>query len=262
MKYSAKSQNTLRLNKSLESLPNLSSRLSPEFSKIKKLNFDASDEVFPDWLKSRKDFQQILSNHDNNWHMHIAQICEKNYANRDLIEQNAVVSWLQSCGFTKFKDSKFIIEISKRLYTKYFYTEDILLNEEKNLDCRYFILNGEVGIYQNNKKIGQKGPKTMIFQKISEGADKNAYIALNFVVALKLDQYSQILLNQKILEKKTIKSFLKTLSCFEKILTNKLETLAELIRIKNFSFNETIFEAKQLPLDLFIIKEGMVELET
>ena len=53
-------------------------------------------------------------------------------------------------------------EISKKLYTRYYNSGDIIFQEGELPDCIHFILNGEAGLFLDGQQVLKIGSKNCI----------------------------------------------------------------------------------------------------
>ena len=68
--------------------------------------------------------------------------------------------------------------------------------------------------------------------------------------------------DQKYYQKRMILDFIKRIPCFKNLLYSKIERLVECIHILHYSMNDIIYNIGDIAKELFIVKEGIVELET
>ena len=130
----------------------------------------------------------------------------------------------------------------------------------------HLILNGEVGLYLSNRKISSRGPKNYFGEIDNDSEYSKNYKCMALTpmatLVLKIDQYNEIMQGQKNSQRKMIFDFIKKIPCFRNLLYNKIERLAECIQVVNYPMNEIIYNIGDIAKEFFIVKDGIIELET
>ena len=130
----------------------------------------------------------------------------------------------------------------------------------------FLVLQGKVEIYVKNIKTATVGPKNAIGDLALEtGNLRKATVKAKtdlFLLTVQGNDYNEILLDQKQWERREILKFLKSLFCFKNMLYSKLVTIADNIIPSFYTSEVKIYEIGQESTDFYIIREGVVQLET
>lgn len=218
-------------------------------------------EIFPPWLKERKDFQDTLKEYDAIDHLDICAICSKQASHRTAVEIKALERWSRKCYFFKGIGKNTKASICDRLKTKIFGQGETLIPKGTFAENLYFIVKGRV-VYEKKSVKMEIGPFNLVGEKAlmrSKEVTSSIY-AKNHVECVYLTKYDFDILafKNRLKEQFLFKEKLKQIKCFSNLKISKIEQLCSSILIAQYSPGEVIFDVNQPSSFLYYIKKGSV----
>lgn len=245
-------------------------KLRPKPSAIRPLKSDLTElmlstqDSFPQWLNSRKDFQAFVRN-EGLYVDYIIRAITKPFIFRSEIEQNSIINWLSLCPFTKSLQTQDLQELSKIVYSKYFYKSQSLMIETEKAEEMYLILKGKVAIWKNGIKTVVLGERNSVGEYALESGETRcaSVVALTDVIVLTINAHSfkTLLSEKKTSEKDQITKFFRTVPSFANIYPSKIQYLARKVITSCYNLNDVIYSQGEPSIGFFIIKEGLIELQ-
>lgn len=222
--------------------------------------------VYPEWLSSRKDFQDLRNQYEHLDKIDIYAACLKPAIGRNDFERKAVMRFMKSCPyFSTMKDDQ-LADISDRMRSVRFEKDEYLMRRGEKADCMYMLVKGRVGIY-----IGSDVAKDEVIEHnvIGESAvqTKNMRTATVKahcdVEALKLtyEDYDHVVFRIKLQDFYQVATFLQTIEYFSAWNISKLYRLASIIIVKQYKRGQRVYNIGEEAHDLYIVKEGQVSLK-
>ena len=264
--------------KPIKSIPQLSCRNahSPNFlSSLSDRHYASSqnlltvesqedeDQVFPQWLMQRHDFQKALISPTED--LCPADICNKPVSYRDTIENKALKSWTKDCPFFQHLTEHTATEVRKKLKTVTFSKGDLILSQSGPEECLYIIVKGTAKAFKPSGNTETIGPKGTIGDSIVDISSQSythilAATAVSALV-LKVEEYTDIVRRQKHRERFDMIDYLKKLPFFSDCFGSRLEHIAWNIFPMQYSKGQIIYKVGERPSSLYIVRAGSVKLE-
>jgi CRP-like cAMP-binding protein len=221
----------------------------------------AVTEIFPNWLKERKDFQDTLRNYDNIDALNICEICSKSSSLRSAVEIKALELWQRKCYFFKGMGKNTKAAICERLKTRHFFKNDFVMNTGIVPESLYIIVTGKALLEKNGIEI-ELGPYNAIGEKelmrSAEVTDKiSASTDLDCVYLSKYD-FDILAFKSRLKEQYNFKEKLKKMKCFSSWRISKIEQLCGSMTIVQYSAKDVVYDTKQPSSFFYYIKKGSV----
>lgn len=218
--------------------------------------------IFPDWLRERKDFQEMLFHYDHLESVNLTSLFFTPENQRDPIEQDIAVRWLKLVPFFKNMSSRLLIGILKTVNPQSISPHTIIMEEDSEGDNMYILLKGSVGIYIQNQKIAVIGPRNIIGEKSFLTGNKRSATAKTidqvYVLEIRFSEYETALNNEKLREIEGIVVFLKTVPYFDNWSLVRLKQFASQFYILHYECNQIIYTFNDAPVNMFILKDGLI----
>ena len=224
-------------------------------------NLPIPAEIYPAWLKERKDFQDTLRNYEEIDCLDICSICTKQFNLRTAVEIKALEQWSKKCYFFKGISKNARATICSRLKSKQFSEGEALITPGNFADCLYFIVKGRVVIEKNGVtvEIGQYnlvGESELMKSKVVSYSIL-AKTSVDCVFLTKND-FDILAFKSRLKEQYNFKENLKNIRCFSDLRTSKIEELCACMSIVQYSSNELIFDITQPASFFYYIRRGSV----
>lgn len=237
----------------------------------KNESINSFKQILPNWLINRTDFYSTYIKMKQHVGLDLENICSQLPGQRTEDEKEALFKWVSS---TKFFSNipKVIVQETCEKFTiltfnanqqSNFYT---VIKKDDVADCMYLIYMGSVGIYVDGIRVGQRSQG----ESLGETALDNVKLRSADVFAdtnltlfrLKKTDYETIILNLKKLEKYEYTKFLMTIPYFQRWSFIKVQDLSNLLIQSYYKPGDVIYEKNDQSKTFYIIKEGLVQLQT
>lgn len=224
--------------------------------KLKGRNKKSNDSIFPDWLRLRNDFQQVIRSEEEIDCKDIKRILLIQASERSPSEKQILSRWIKAIPFF----SKISIIKIKDLFVN-FALESFpqgKIVQKSELDCFfYMVVSGKLAF--PNGKISSKEifTENRLLSTITF-PEQFTVVEPTLVLKLTLDQYNEVLLSKEIGEKYEICKFIKKTSFFTNWSIGKIGNLILKIEVVNFLKGEIIYKINDPPSHLYIIKSGLI----
>ena len=218
-----------------------------------------TSEIFPNWLKERKDFQDTLRNYENIDCLDICSICAKQFNHRTAVEIKALEQWSRKCYFFKGISKNTRATICDRLKSKQFSQGDLLIQPGTLADYLYFIVKGRVVIEKNGITV-EVGQYNLIGENELMKSNVISYsisakTPVNCIFLTKND-FDILAFKSRLKEQYNFKEKLKSMKCFSDLRTSKIEQLCASTTIVQYASNELIFDINQPASFFYYIRRG------
>jgi CRP-like cAMP-binding protein len=110
--------------------------------------------------------------------MKIFNICLKSEKDRKREEISSVSSWLQDVSFLYPLSPSRLASLAKSVKSRYIRKGDYLFKENEVLDCFFFILNGEVLLFRNGHKCGNRHQREIVGENSFVGEESQSFSAV------------------------------------------------------------------------------------
>lgn len=219
------------------------------------------DEIFPQWLKERKDFQDTLKEYDCIENLNICEICSKQASLRSAVEIKALELWSRKCYFFKGIGKKTKASICDRLKSRYFSQGEVLIPKGSFAECLYFIVKGRV-VYEKNGVKMEIGVNNLVGERALMRSMEVAstIFAKTQVECVYLTKYDFDILafKNRLKEQYNFKEKLKQIPCFSNLRISKIEQLCNSVSIVQYAAGEIIYDVNQPSSFLYFINKGSV----
>jgi CRP-like cAMP-binding protein len=266
--------NKLLLSKDLKkSLPEPYQKRKSIIRNKNESNIDFKDlnDIIPEWLTSRPDFQRSYQKMKQNESADLEKIVLTAVSQRTEDEKEAIFVWLRSINFFKNMPKIIIKEISERLTLAKHQANEvsnfyIVIKKGSKGECLYIIYKGTVGVYLNNAKIayntqGGYFGDLALNNSSTRTADVIAETNVSLFLIKDID-YKTIVFNYKNIEKHENSKFLLTIPFFSKWSITKIQLMSNSLIPSFFKSGEKIFEFNEKSHVFYLLKTGRVELQT
>ena len=248
------------------SLLSLSQAISNSLPKSASSPSVAAKDLFPDWLASRKDFQDVRTQYERLDNIDCFLVCSKPSTQRTAFETQAVVKLMRSCPFfVSMKDYQ-LRTISHRFHSVSYKAGQKVIAKGAKADCLYLIVSGRVGIYLEE---GVAMDEVMERNVIGETAINTRSIRTATVVAhcavkalrLTYEDYDLTVFKIKLMDFQAVSSFLRGLEHFQDWNVAKLYRLASVILVMQYKKGQTLYSIGEPASNFYVIQEGQVEVK-
>jgi CRP-like cAMP-binding protein len=222
--------------------------------------------LYPSWLVSRKDFQDLRLQYERLDRIDVFAACQKSYLLRSDFEKKAVIKMLKACAFFGSMKEHQLGEIADRMVSKEFETGMLLMKKNERADCMYLLLHGRVGIYLDENGLAKDEviEGNVIGEAAVQGKNhRTATVkAIVPVKALRLtyEDYDLVVYRLKLQDFYDVATFLRSIEYFSMWNISKLYRLASVIIVKHFKAGQHIYNIGEMAHDLYIVREGVVSL--
>lgn len=225
-----------------------------------------SKDLFPDWLTSRKDFQDVRTQYERLDNIDCFLVCSKPFTQRTAFETQAVVKLMRSCPFfVSMKDYQ-LRTISQRFHAVSFRTNQKIIVKGEKADCLYLIVTGRVGIYIEEGVVMDEVIERNV---IGETAINTRSIRTATVIAhcpvkalrLTYEDYDLTVFKIKLMDFQAVSGFLRSLEHFRDWNVAKLYRLASITLAMQYKQGQTLYSIGESAHDLYVIQEGQVEIK-
>lgn len=223
---------------------------------MKKIN----ETIYPEWLKSRSDFQKAMLEFEEIDHKDISMIFKKNPRDRSPYEKQALYNWTKSIPFfskmtaLKIKDLVNSFTVETMVKNTYFLRKDLIC-------FLYIVASGEIllkyRLEENvicTKDILTESDLLNSFRF----PDKMIVLSDCLLLTLTKSQYDDTLLSQKLGEKYEVSNFLKTIKFFNTWSIGRLTPLISKLFVLHVNKGELIFNFGEASENLYIVQSGLV----
>ena len=222
-------------------------------------------EVYPQWLKGRKDFQEFRSKDSRPMTPNICEIYQKPLDKRKPHELRAVAEWLGSIPFFQGMKPERLEDFVGMLFLVQFRAGAVVYSEGMHGDCMFVIYSGEVGIYVDGQEVRRCGPKALVGERAFFGdAKRTATVrALSELAVLKiqLSFYENVLFNEKQRETQKLTQFLSHLPIISHWPLLKVKNFASSFHVLEYKPGEMIFNQNDEAHSMYIVFSGLVAQE-
>jgi CRP-like cAMP-binding protein len=225
-------------------------------------NQEESKDLFPGWLRARSDFQELYKKYDIFDAIDVFKICLKPPPQRNEIEHRAIISWAKICPFFSVMTEEQLDIVASKLKAKQFSKGVTLIRKGEAGDCMYVIVEGVVGVYlAGDKPIDEIIAKNVVGEAAmrTNSVRTATIIAHTTLKVLKLmkEDYERVMFKDKLQE---VFQFIRALPLFADWPISRLQRLSSLIMVKQYEPGQNIYQIGEVPMDLYIVKEGKVGL--
>jgi len=227
---------------------------------------EAFPGVYPEWLSSRKDFQDLRNQYEHLDKIDLYAVCLKPATSRSDFERKAVMRFMKSCPyFGTMKDDQ-LADISDRMRAVRFEKEELLMRRGEKADCMYMIVKGRVGIYIGSEiakdEVGEHNVigESAVQTKNLRTATVKAHTPVE-TLKLTYEDYDHVVFRLKLQDFYQVATFLQTIEYFSAWNISKLYRLASIIIIKQYRKGQRVYSIGEEAHNLHIVKEGQVSLK-
>ena len=227
-----------------------------------KPNFD----LFPPWLLSRKDFQDLSHQYGSIESINVWDVCLRPAHLRNKLEKRAVLVWMADSPFlAEIKDYQ-LADVCDRFKAVAFAAGEVMIRKGDPADCMYLLVEGHVGIYINPQKLVDcVYPKNVIGESgVQSRAVRSATVTAMVAVKtfkLTLEDYEVAVFKIKLQHFKDQSLFLHHTQYFSAWDKVKVDRLATALMVKAYRKGQVIFRPGETPHDMYVVREGGVNLE-
>lgn len=224
-------------------------------------SFPSPGEIFPNWLKERKDFQETLKNYEDIDSLDICQICSKPASARSAYEAKALEIWARKSYFFKGMGKNTRSSICDRLKSKQFQQGETIIPSGELVQNMYMIVKGRILVEKNGVTV-EIGPYNLIGERelmrsIEISQQITAKTLVDCVYLMKND-FDILAFKNRLKEQYSFKEKLKQLKCFADLRISKIEQLCSSMTIVQYSSNELIFDLLHTSSFFYYIRKGSV----
>ena len=217
-------------------------------------------EIFPNWLKERKDFQDTLKNYEDIESLDICNICSKQSNLRTAVEIKALELWSRKCYFFKGIGKNAKLAICERLKSKLFQQGEEILSKGAPVEFLYFIVKGRAISEHNGTEI-EIGPYNLIGERelmrsINDSSQRILSKTNVECVHLTKNDFDILAFKNRLKEQYNFKEKLKQMKCFSDLRVSKIEQLCASMIIVQYASNELIYNVKERSSFFYYIKRG------
>ena len=223
-------------------------------------------DLFPQWLLSRKDFQDLSHQYGNLESIDVWEVCTRPAHLRNKLEKRAVIVWMTDSPFlVEIKDYQ-LEDVCDRFQSVSFSEGEVLIRKGDSADCMYLLVTGHVGIYIRPEQLTDcVYPKNVIGEVgvQSRSVRSATVVAMTTVKAFKLtlEDYEVAVFKIKLQHCKEQSMFLHSMPYFETWEKVKVDRLATALMVKAYHKGQVIYRPGEVSHDMYIVREGQVNLE-
>ena len=228
--------------------------------------FQSHSDLFPPWLLSRKDFQDLSHQYGSLESIDVWSVCTRPAHLRNKLEKRAVLVWMTDSPFlAEIKDYQ-LADVCDRFKSVAFAAKEVMIRKGDAADCMYLLVEGHVGIYINTEKLVDcVYPKNVIGEVgVQTRALRSATVAAMVPVKafkLTLEDYEIAVFKIKLQHFKDQSLFLHSTQYFSAWDKVKVDRLATALMVKAYRKGQIIFRPGETPHDMYVVREGQVHLE-
>jgi CRP-like cAMP-binding protein len=221
----------------------------------------AAGDIFPSWLKDRRDFQDTLKEYNCIDSIDICTVCTKPASQRKPVELKALELWSRKCYFFKGIGKNTRAAICDRLRTKHFEEGDIIVQQGAEVENLYFIARGKAvnsgnGVHVEMGVFNLLGENELMRSK-EAGSTIKAVTKLDCVYLTKHD-FDILAFKNRLKERYSFKERLRSMKCFSELKASKLEQLCGSVSVVQYKANDVIFDVREPSSFLYYIAKGEV----
>lgn len=245
--------------------------LLPEFYfKSKKLQTSESSPLLNKTLPSIKNqpsktFMTQLPNISKNKKTSFTKIfatCLKNKEEREYSEVIEVAKWLRDVIFFYSMSRVKLQKMGKVLSAKHYRRGDYLYIKSQPLNNLYIILNGDIDIISNNKKIDVRSLRDVVgenglLDKTNSQSSARASTDVH-VLYISITTFYGLLGSDQMKYTLDLMKILRNVELFASISTMKLSSLANRLKLIDAPKGTVIYNYRQIPVSFFILTNGIV----
>lgn len=229
------------------------------------------NDIVPDWLISRVDFQKYYQRTKLLEKIDLMKIVLSSPHLRTESEKRSLFQWICSIEYFKNLPKTIIREICERLNTIAYKAGEksnfhIVIKKGATPDFVFIIYSGSVGIYLNSVKIAQNDEggyfgDIALDKSSSRTADAIAETDV-ILFTIKAQDYKNIVFNYKTLEKHENCKFIQSIPFFSNWNFTKVQLLSNNLVPCIFKSGEVIYEFGEQSLVFYLVNRGKVEIQT
>ena len=227
---------------------------------------DNGHPVYPNWLLTRPDFIQTCKSFQEQLERELDRVVKLHYNQRSECDKQVLFKWVSSVKFFSELPETMIKDACDKLVYQSYEQGETLLQMGEQANSMLIIYTGLVGIYIDNKQINLQGPKTTLGERsLHVDMLRSATCIAETPVQtfqFRKNDYENILLTIKKLEKQSNTTFLKTIKYFESWSYLKVQRLSALLTVKEYSQGDLIYEKDCDSTFLYILRHGNVDIQT
>ncbi|OMJ91041.1 hypothetical protein SteCoe_6507 [Stentor coeruleus] len=245
--------------------------LLPEFYfKSKKLQTSNSSPLLNKTLpplknQPSKTFMTQLPNISKNKKTSFTKIfatCLKNKEEREYSEVIEVAKWLRDVIFFYPMSRVKLQKMGKVLSAKHYRRGEYLYLSNHPLQYLYIILNGDIDIILNNKKVDVRSLRDVVgenglLDKTNSQCSARASTEVH-VLYINITTFYGLLGSDQMKYSLDLMKILRNVELFSSVSTMKLSSLANRLKLINVTKGSIIYNYRQNPVSFFILTNGMV----
>ncbi|OMJ85828.1 hypothetical protein SteCoe_12738 [Stentor coeruleus] len=234
-------------------------------------NFKDLNDIIPEWLTSRADFQKSYIRMKQVENADLESIVTMNCNQRNDDEKRAIFMWIKSTEYFKNMPKIIIKEICDRIILVKFKEGEkskdyLVIKQGSKADCLFIIYKGTVGIFVNGVKIAHNSEGGNFGDlALDKSSPRTAdVIALTPVVLFTVKEfdYRNIIFNYKNIEKHENCKFVSSIPFFSNWSIVKVQLMCNSLVQLSFKPGEVIYEFGDRSHVFNLIKSGKIEIQT
>lgn len=234
-------------------------------------NFKDLNDIIPEWLTSRADFQKSYTRMKQVENADLESIVSMNFNQRNDDEKRAIFMWIKSTEYFKNMPKIIIKEICDRIVLAKFKEGEksndyLVIKQGSKADCLFIIYKGSVGIFVNGVKIAHNSEGGNFGDlALDKSSPRTAdVIALSPVVLFTVKEfdYRNIIFNYKNIEKHENCKFISSIPFFSNWSIVKVQLMCNSLVQLAFKPGEVIYEFGERSHVFNLIKSGKIEIQT
>ena len=235
-------------------LPNTTITKLPKLTPVNKSKPLFMTQLIPSTKPSKTSFKRIFST------------CFKSTSEREYGEVSEVAQWLRDVVFLSgLKKMKFQ-DLGKHFLSRFYRTGEFIFRDQEPLINIYIILNGQVSLFYEKKKIEVRSLRDVIGENALIPDQNSSYSARAIsevhILYISVPKFIEILGTDTLKTKIDLMRILKSIKLFENISLLRLLSLSKRLNSVKIKKGTIIYSFNQKPSAFYVLIHGLVQENT